>query len=302
MKRKVLGASASRRAVLGSVLMLPLAGCAPVVRQDHPESLPPERSGEVRAGFEELEREHDGRVGVFAVETGTGATVAYRADERFAFCSTFKALAAAAILTRPMEYLDTRVSYGPEVLVGNAPVTTQHVREGMTVRELCDAAVRYSDGPAGNLLLRQLGGPTALTEWVRSLGDETFRMDRTEPDITEAAPGDLRDTTTPRAYAITLRKILLGDVLRPDAQHHLTDLMLRNTTGAERIRAGSPPRWLVAERTGSGDYGTANDIGVLWPASSSPIVVAVMSSRPRQDDEYSDNLVAAAAAHTLTAF
>lgn len=290
----------SRRVLLGSMLVLPLAGCAPVGRQPHPVSSSPGAESEVRAGFEELEREFDARVGVFAIQTGTGTTVAFRADERFAFCSTFKALAAAAVLTRPVEFLDTRVMYGPEVLVGNSPITEQHVGEGMTVRELCDAAVRYSDGPAGNLLLQQLGGPVALTEWVRSLGDTTFRMDRTEPAITEAVPGDPRDTTTPHAYATTLRKILLGNVLRPDAQHHLTDLMLRNTTGAERIRAGAPTRWLVADRTGSGNYGTANDIGVLWPTTSAPIVLTVMTSRPRQDDEYSNELIAAATAHTLT--
>lgn len=127
-------------------------------------------------------------------------------------------------------------------------------------------------------------------------------MDRTEPAITEATPGDPRDTTTPRAYATTLRTILLGDALRPDAQQHLTDLMLRNTTGGERIRAGAPPRWLVAERTGSGEYGTANDIGVLLPTESAPVALAVMTSRPRQDDENSNELVAAAAAHALAAF
>lgn len=291
--------SVSRRAVLGSIVALPLAGCVSTVRPS--PSVAPAFEAYAPA-FEKLEREHDARVGVFAIDTATMSSIAYRADERFAFCSTFKALAAAAILTRPAEYLDTRVTYGPEILVGNAPVTEQHVHEGMTIRELCDAAVRYSDGPAGNLLLQQLGGPAALTEWVRSLGDDVFRMDRTEPDITEATPGDPRDTTTPRAYATTLRSVLLGEALRPDAQHHLTDLMLRNTTGDERIRAGAPPRWLVADRTGSGDYGTANDIGVLWPTEAAPIVLVVMSSRPRRDDGYSSELVAAAAALALGAF
>jgi beta-lactamase class A len=239
---------------------------------------------------------------VYAIDGGTGATVAHRADERFAFCSTFKALATAAVLTRPIEYLDTLVNFSAAELVGHSPMTEQHRESGMTIRELCDAAVRYSDGTAGNLLLREIGGPGELTAFVRSLGDAVFRMDRTEPDITEAIPGDPRDTTSPRAFASTLRTLILGDALRPDAAHILIDLMIRNTTGNARIRAGVPPRWLVADKTGSGDYGTANDIAVLWPTAAPPLVVAIMSSRPGRDDEPSSALIAEVTARVLDVF
>ncbi|MDR5699606.1 class A beta-lactamase [Agromyces aerolatus] len=295
----------SRRALLSAALVLPLAGCAVAVApapSSAPSPAPTPRPSPTRlaTAFTELETEHDARFGLFAMDTGTGRTLAHRAGERFAFCSTFKALAAAAILNRPDETLDTLITYRRDDLVGNAPITEQHVDTGMTLRDLCDAAVRFSDGPAGNLLVRELGGPAALTEWARSLGDDTFRMDRVEPDLTEATPGDPRDTTTPEAFATTIRALLLGDALRPEASAALTDLMLRNTTGDARIRAGTPAHWLVAERTGSGGYGTANDIGVVWPADASPIALAIMTSRPRADDERSDALIAEAARLALT--
>lgn len=291
----------SRRALLGTALLLPLAGCAAVDGAARPSPSPSSTTG-LDPDFAALEGTHDARIGVHAFQPVTGITVSYRADERFAFCSTFKAMAAAAVLDRSAADLDLRITYGRDELKGNAPITEKNVDTGLTLRELCDAAVRYSDGPAGNLLVKHLGGSAELTAWMRSHGDDTFRMDRLEPDITEATPGDPRDTTTPRAYATSLERIVLGDTLRPDAAQHLADLMLRNTTGAERMRAGAPDRWLIAERTGTGDYGTANDIGVLWPTKSSPIVLAIMSSRPEKDDEPSSALVAAAAALTLGAF
>jgi beta-lactamase class A len=187
----------SRRTLLSAALTLPLVGCAAAVTADPARpsapmstSLPTPHPSPTRlsAAFAHLETAHDARLGLFAIDTATGITLEHRADERFAFCSTFKALAAAAIMNRPAETLDTLVSYRHDDLVGNSPITEQHVETGMTLRDLCDAAVRYSDGPAGNLLVRELGGPSALTEWVRSLGDDTFRMDRVEPDLTEATP------------------------------------------------------------------------------------------------------------------
>jgi beta-lactamase class A len=210
-------AAVSRRAFLSAALVLPLAACA---ANDTTTSSPSTKAAPIptptvdspirlSAAFTDLETRHDARLGLFAIDLTSGDSLAHRADERFAFCSTFKALAAAAILETRANALDTLITYDASILVGNSPVTEQHVDTGMTLRELCDAAVRFSDGPAGNLLVRELGGPAALTEWVRSLGDDEFRMDRLEPDITEATPGDPRDTTTPRAFATTIGRLLL---------------------------------------------------------------------------------------------
>ncbi len=252
--------------------------------------------------LDELEQKFDARLGLYALATGNGTTIAHRADERFAFCSTFKTLAAAAVLHRnPLTHLETVVTYTEDDLLKNASITPRHVATGMTIRQLCDAAVRYSDGTAGNLLLRDIGGPAQLTEYVRSLGDMVTRMDRIEPAITEATPGDLRDTTSPRAFGTVYQKIVLGDALPADKRAFLRDLMERNATaaGAQRIRAGVPQGWTVADKTGTGDYGTLNDIAIVWPPASAPVVLAIMSSKSTADAAYDQALIAQAAEYVI---
>ncbi|MEV4543341.1 class A beta-lactamase [Micromonospora echinaurantiaca] len=250
----------------------------------------------------ELERRYDARLGVYALATGTGTTIAHRADERFAFCSTFKGLAAAAVLHgNPLSHLDTVVRYTEHDLMKSSAITRRHVATGMTIRQLCDAAVRYSDGTAGNLLLRDLGGPARLTAYLRGLGDPVTRMDRIEPDIVTAVPGDPRDTTSPRAIGADYQRIVLGDALPPDERAFLRGLLERNATGAgaRRVRAGVPKGWTVADKTGTGDYGTLNDIALVWPPGSAPLVISIMSSKATRDAAYDQALVAEAAAYVV---
>ena len=252
--------------------------------------------------FGELEARFGARLGVFALDTGSGRTVEYRADERFAFCSTFKALEAGAILTTasPAE-LDRRITYTATDLTAYAPITRQHVADGMTVRELLDAAVRYSDNTAANLLFGLLGGPAGLQHDLRNLGDQVTRSDRLEPALSEATPGDPRDTSTPRTFATDLRTYVLGTALPTDNRALLTTMLRTNTTGAGLIRAGVPADWVVGDKTGNGDYGTRNDIAVLWPPRRAPIVLAVMSTRHGHDDTYDNALIAQAANAAVTA-
>ncbi|MBB4678879.1 class A beta-lactamase [Crossiella cryophila] len=292
----------SRRLFLGAAALLPLAGCAqspsPAAPPPSSAAAPSTTAAERHDRLVELEQKYGARLGVYALATGSGRTIAHRADERFAFCSTFKGLAAAAILHRnPMSHLDTVVRYGREDLLKNGVITRNNVGAGMTIRQLCDAAVRYSDGTAGNLLLRDLGGPAQLTAYARSLGDEVTRMDRVEPAITEATPGDPRDTTSPRAFGANYQKIVLGEALPPEKRAFLRDLLERNTTGGERIRAGLPRDWKVADKTGTGDYGTANDFAIAWPPGGEPLVIAIMSSKPDRDAKYQQSLLAEAAAY-----
>ncbi|MFJ2770871.1 class A beta-lactamase [Streptomyces sp. NPDC087300] len=304
----------SRRLFLLAATAVPLAGCGasagsssgtdPTGDADRsaspgsspaPSPLDPSR-------LKALERKHDARLGVYAVATGTGATLAHRADERFAFCSTFKALAAAAVLDRnPLGHLGTRVTYTRDQVNSISPVTEDHVATGMTIKQLCDAAVRYSDGTAGNLLMRDLGGPDHLTDYLRGLGDTVSRMDQYEPELNRARPGDPRDTTTPRAIAADYRKTVLGDALPAEKRALLKDWLVRSTTGDQRIRAGVPKGWTVAEKTGTGRYGRANDVGIIWPKTGAPLVLAVMSDRPERDARPVDALIAEATEEIVTA-
>ncbi|WP_326834642.1 class A beta-lactamase [Amycolatopsis rhabdoformis] len=252
--------------------------------------------------FEDLERSFGARLGVYAVDTGSGREVAYRADERFAYASTHKVFSAAAVLQKVgTAGLDRMEHYGPADVVANSPITQNHAGAGLTLGAAMDAALRYSDDTGGNLLFRELGGPAALNSWLRSIGDTTSHVDRVEPTLNETAPGDPRDTSTPRAWAADLRTVLLGDTLPAPARTVLTDTMRANTTGATLIRAGLPKDWTVADKTGTADHGTRNDIAVAWPPGRAPIVFVVFSDRPAADAPTDDALVARATAAAIKA-
>lgn len=254
----------------------------------------PAADAELRA----LEARHEARLGVYATNVRTGATVAYRAGERFPMCSTFKTLAAAAIL-RDLdvdgEFLNRTIHYTEDDLVAGSPITEKHVGEGMPVGDLCAAAIDYSDNTAGNLLLRQLGGPAGVTRFVRSIGDRRTRLDRWEPELNSAVPGDPRDTTTPAAIGRTYRELVVGDALSPADRARLTAWLRANTTSGDRFGAGLPRHWVLGDKTGSGEYGTTNDVGVAWTAAGTPIALAVLSTKHTPDAAWDDALVADAA-------
>src|SRR6187399_2891703 len=217
-----------------------------------------------------LESESGGRLGVCVLDTATGARHVHRGDERFPMCSTFKVLAAAAILARVdagKEQLARRITFDASALVTYSPVSEKHAGgDGMTLAEICDAAVTLSDNTAANLLLAAIGGPPGLTAYVRGLGDEVTRLDRNEPSLNEALPDDPRDTTTPNAMASSLEALILGTAaLSAASREQLTAWLLANKTGDTRLRAGLAKDWRVGDKTGSGARGTANDIAVIWP-------------------------------------
>ena len=259
---------------------------------------------EPHADLAALEKAAGGRLGVAVLDTGSGRQVLYRADERFAFCSTFKAMAAAAILARSArepDLLARRIRYTKQDLVTYSPETEDHVDDGMTVAELCQATVQLSDNSAGNFLLKVLGGPAALTAYARSIGDREFRLDRWEAELNSAIPGDPRDTTTPQAMMRSMRRLLLGDALPAPQRKQLVDWMTGTLTGNERIRAGCPAGAVVADKTGSGAYGMTNDIGVIWPQGGAPLAIAVYYAGPQKDSHTRSDVIAAATKITLAA-
>lgn len=299
------GTGPSRRAVLalgtGTVLFGGLATAAggPAHAADP--------AAAVTRRLRELEREHSARLGVFARHTGTGRTVVYRADERFPMCSVFKGLAAAAVLRDLDEggaFLAQRIRYTQEYVTasGYGPETgkPENVANGMTVGALCSASVSLSDNAAANLLLEELGGPTAITRFSRSLGDRTTRLDRWEPALNSAEPGRVTDTTSPRAIGRTYARLLLGDALAPGDREMLTGWLIANTTNTERFKAGLPADWILADKTGGGhEYGVANDVGVVWPPDGAPIVMAVLTTKPGSPTGPRDNVLVAETARLL---
>ncbi|HZT05124.1 MAG TPA: class A beta-lactamase [Steroidobacteraceae bacterium] len=253
----------TRRNALSAMLALPVAAYAAAPSQ---------------SPFRALEQRHGGRLGVAALDVGSGRMLSYRADERFPMCSTFKLIAVAAVLAHidhGQEKLDRPIAYGPSDLLETAPVTRAHVQEGsLTVEELCAAAIEYSDNTAANLLLRELGGPQGATRFTRSIGDQSTRIDRMEPLANTCVPGDPRDTTTPSAMLADLQSLTLRNVLSEAARSRLTAWLANCKTRFPRIPAGLPAGWRSGNKMGTGSYGTTNDVAILWPPRRAPILVA----------------------------
>jgi beta-lactamase class A len=291
----------TRRSVLTATLGATLTGCGIAAAPPAPASTPPSSAAPPDdPDLAALEDRFGGRLGVHALDTGTGAALSHRGGERFLMASTAKLPLAAAVLDRATTdpaLLDRLVRYRPEVLLEYAPVTTQNVATGMTVADLCDAALTVSDNTAANLLLDLLGGPAAVTAFVRGLGDPTTRLDRTEPDLnTSTGPDDERDTTTPAAIAGTLRAVTLGEGLQPPGRDRLTAWLVANTTGDATIRAGVPVGWGVGDKTGTGARGERNDVGIVLPPDRAPLVLAVYTDPDDPDTTAGDATIAEATA------
>ena len=226
-----------------------------------------------------IEASSGGRLGVAVHDTATGRRWGHRSDERFPMCSTFKLLACGAVLQRAdagHEDLQRRIRFAAGDLVTYSPVTKDRTGgDGMTLGELCQAAMTVGDNTAGNLILASLGGPSGVTAFARSIGDPVTRLDRIETELNEATPGDVRDTTTPDAMAGDLDSLVIGGGLSRRSRAQLTTWLLGCRTGAGKLRAGLPEDWRVGDKTGGGAFGTTNDVAVIWPPDRQPVVVCV---------------------------
>jgi len=276
----------TRRSVVAAAASLPLSSAfTGAFAGDNPEGL-----------IAHIEKRAGGRLGVSALDTGSGHRIAWRGDERFPMCSTFKLLAVSAVLARVdkgTELLDRWVKYRPPDLLEYAPVTRAHVGDGgMKLGDLAAAAISYSDNTAANLILADLGGPGGATRYVRSLGDEVTRIDRNEPEANTCIPGDPRDTTTPSAMLADLNVLALGHALSNASRTRLVTWLSNWRTRFPRIAAGLPNGWRSAHKMGSGRNGTSNDVAILWPPKRKPILLAVYYTGSTAADAARDAVIA----------
>jgi beta-lactamase class A len=259
----------------------------------------------LRAAVIAAEKASGGRLGVAVLDVATGAAFSHRGDERFPMCSTFKLALVAAILHRAdhnLENLERRIAVSEAGILGTSPFTKTRAGAEATIKELCRATIIFSDNTAANLLLPAIGGPQGLTEALRQFGDEVTRLDRNEPTMSSSTPGDPRDTTTPVAMANLVRRFLFSDLLREESRKRLETWLLGAETGLHRIRAGVPASWRVADKTGSGNYGTTNDVAVLWPPGKTPLIVAsylTQSDRPAAERDATHAAIARAIAEAI---
>lgn len=258
------------RRLFNVMLAAALTGCGTAATARKNWGLSPE--------WARLEASVGGRLGVAVLDTATGHCTGHRVDERFPMCSTFKWLAAAVVLQRVdagAERLDRALPVAAHDIIDHSPVTATRVGGTITLGELCEATITVSDNAAANLILAACGGSAAVTAYARSVGDAVTRLDRNEPSLNEARPGDPRDTTTPAAMAATLNKVVLGDALARTSRERLAGWMRGTTTSGDRLRAHLPAGWRLGDKTGSGANGTTNDVGVVWVPGRAPVVVAV---------------------------
>lgn len=257
--------------------------------------------------FRQLESKARGRLGVYALNMANGKTISYRAKEYFPFCSTFKLVLVAKILQQAESnpaLMKKRIYYTKKNILASGwdPVTYQHLKTGMTVKALCVATLQYSDNLAANLLLKELGGVELINRFVYSLGVRNFNLNRYEPELSESVPGDSRDTTTPYSMAMILQRVLFGNVLSAKSRNQLFLWMVGNKTGGKRIRAAVPKHWIVADKTGTGLYGTTNDVAILIAPNRKPIVMAIYFTQFKRQAKPNDQLVAVVAKQVLMDF
>mgnify|MGYP003584457825 CR=1 FL=1 len=288
-------------------LLLGTASLAGLTMADATLAAGKKADADVQAALADIERRSGGRLGLHAIDTGSGRALGYRSDQRFAMASTFKMLLAAAVLHRNDQapgVLDQRLTVREADLIAHSPVTATHLADGfITARQACEATVQVSDNAAANLLLPLVGGPQGLTAFLREqCGDTVTRQDRTEPTLNTNLPDDPRDTTTPAAMARTMRRLLAGDVLSSASREQLIGWLVGATTGMARLRAGLPRDWRTGDKTGTGANGAVNDVAITWPPGRAPIVMAVYLSGSTQPSTVLDATHAHVAAVVARAF
>ena len=265
--------------ILALALLMLSAGC----KQETPE-----------LNFGALEAKYNAQIGVYVLDTNDDSEIAYNADERFAYCSAHKFLTVGALLQRKsLDELNELIKYSAEEILPYSAITKAHVDDGLTVAEICEAALRISDNTAANLVIEELGGIDAFRESLRAIGDDVTEPARLEPELNIYKPDSLDDTSTPRQLAKDLQMYLLGDVLRDDKKILLMTWMSDNSITDDLIKAGVPKDWKVVDKSGLGiNYGTRNDVAVVFPPDRKPIVVAIMTRRNEESARYDNTLVA----------
>ncbi len=246
--------------------------------------------------FKQLEKQFGGKIGVYAINTNNGQIIAYRDQERFPVQSTLKLMGVAALLKASdadQSLLQEKIHYTPADLTPWHPITGKYLGTGMTLEALSEAAITYSDNPAMNLIMKKLGGPAAITNFAHSIGNSSFCIEHEEGSL-NSNPNSMQDTATPRDMAMSVRQLMLGTILSSAQKEQLTTWMKNNTTGYKRMRAGVPLGWAVADKTGSGEYGVANDIGILLPPACKPVVLAIYTARNKPNAERKEEVIASA--------
>nr|WP_312777792.1 class A beta-lactamase [Pseudescherichia sp.] len=249
----------------------------------------------LQAFLKQEETRLPGKIGMSIVNAAGQPIFGYRQSERFPLTSTFKVLACAALLDRLHKTagsLDETVTIKPDELLSYSPITKNYVAPAtITLHTLCSAAVSYSDNTAGNSILTYLGGPDAITRFMRESGDDVTRLDRTEPTLNEATPGDERDTSTPERMASGLHTLLATPRLTAPHREMLEKWMRDDKVADNLLRAALPEGWAIADKTGAGGYGSRAIIAAVYPKGAQPVYMAIYITQTDAEMKMSDGVI-----------
>lgn len=232
--------------------------------------------------IEKIEKKLGATIGVSVYERDTKNTWSYKGNEHFPLMSTFKTFACAALLSdvdAGKVKLGKPVEIKQDMLVTYSPVTEKYVGKEFTLRDACVAAMTMSDNTAANIVLDNIGGPKGLTRFMLRIGDNHTRLDRMEPTLNEAVPGDMRDTTTPDAITLSLNKILFEDVLTEHSKKQLKQWMMDNKVSDGLVRSVLPEGWKIADRSGAGGFGSRGITAVIWSETRPPVILSIYLSQ-----------------------
>lgn len=238
-----------------------------------------------------IERAHHLKIGFYALDTNNGRVIAYHAEDRFPFQSTCKFIGVSALLASNKSLLDKKVFIHPQELLFWHPISGQYVNHYVSLKTLAEGAVSHSDNTAINMIIRELGGLKAINQFAQGMGNSSFNMRHYEVNL-NSNPNNDADTSTPKDMAWSIQKVMLGTVLKKQNKALLLEWMKNSTTGYKRIRAGVPLGWSVADKTGSGSYGIANDVGIAWSSACKPIVLSIFTVSDQSDAKPSDEVIA----------
>ena len=248
---------------------------------------------ETKLNLAELEKKYNAVIGFYAIDTASGKKFSYRPNERFSYCSTHKVFTVAELLRQKnISDLEEVKKFSAEDILSYAPITKEHVAEGMTLAEICSASIRWSDNTAANLILREIGGVENFAAALRKIGDKVTKPARYEPELNLFDAVTNRDTSTPKQMTKNLQLYILGDVLSDEKKNFLVDWMSENSITDSLIKAGTPDGWKVIDKSGSGNFGARNDIAVVYPPNRKPIIMSIMSRHKEANAKFDDALIA----------
>ncbi|MBS9920589.1 CARB family carbenicillin-hydrolyzing class A beta-lactamase [Vibrio alginolyticus] len=242
-----------------------------------------------------LEQQTSSRIGVSVWDTQADERWDYRGDERFPLMSTFKTLACAKMLS-DMDSgklsKNATAKVDERSIVVWSPVMDKLAGQNTRIEHACEAAMLMSDNTAANLVLNEIGGPKAVTMFLRTIGDKATRLDRIEPRLNEATPGDSRDTTTPNAILNTLRTLVEGETLSYESRVQLKIWMQDNKVSDSLMRSVLPTGWSIADRSGAGGHGSRGINAIIWKENHRPVYISIYVTETELSLQTRDQLVA----------